>query len=58
MDVGLQMVFTGFGWDGISDQQVWDEELKLAGIQADASVADKMRQAIEKQLLPSQRQVA
>ncbi|SVD23840.1 uncharacterized protein METZ01_LOCUS376694, partial [marine metagenome] len=35
MDVGLQMVFTGFGWEGISDQQVWDEELKIAEIAAD-----------------------
>ena len=34
MDVGLQMVFTGFGWDEISDQQVWDEELKIAEIAA------------------------
>ena len=29
---------------------VWNEELKLAGIQADAPVTDKMRQALEKQL--------
>ena len=29
---------------------VWDEELKLAGIQADTPVTDKMRQALEQQL--------
>ena len=36
MDIGLQMVFTGYGWDEISDQQVWDEELKIAEIAADS----------------------
>ena len=30
MDVGIQMVFASYGWDGISDRQVWDEELRLA----------------------------
>ncbi|MSO76366.1 MAG: LLM class flavin-dependent oxidoreductase [Alphaproteobacteria bacterium] len=30
MDVGLQMVFTSYGWDDIGDGQVWDEEIKLA----------------------------
>ena len=30
MDVGLQMVFASYGWDGVSDEQVWDEELRLA----------------------------
>jgi alkanesulfonate monooxygenase SsuD/methylene tetrahydromethanopterin reductase-like flavin-dependent oxidoreductase (luciferase family) len=31
MDVGIQMVFASYGWDGqISDSQVWDEELRLA----------------------------
>jgi len=36
MDIGLQMVFTGYGWKEISDQQVWDEELKIAEIAADS----------------------
>jgi len=30
MDVGIQMVFSSYGWNGISDAQVWDEELRLA----------------------------
>jgi alkanesulfonate monooxygenase SsuD/methylene tetrahydromethanopterin reductase-like flavin-dependent oxidoreductase (luciferase family) len=30
MDVGIQMVFSSYGWQGISDAQVWDEELRLA----------------------------
>jgi hypothetical protein len=30
MDVGIQMLFTSYGWDKISDSQVWDEELRLA----------------------------
>jgi alkanesulfonate monooxygenase SsuD/methylene tetrahydromethanopterin reductase-like flavin-dependent oxidoreductase (luciferase family) len=30
MDVGIQMVFASYGWDNISDAQVWDEELRLA----------------------------
>lgn len=30
MDVGVQMVFTSHGWDGITDGQVYDEEIRLA----------------------------
>jgi alkanesulfonate monooxygenase SsuD/methylene tetrahydromethanopterin reductase-like flavin-dependent oxidoreductase (luciferase family) len=30
MDVGIQMVFASYGWENISDAQVWDEELRLA----------------------------
>ena len=30
MDVGLQMVFSSYGWSGVSDAEVWDEELRLA----------------------------
>jgi alkanesulfonate monooxygenase SsuD/methylene tetrahydromethanopterin reductase-like flavin-dependent oxidoreductase (luciferase family) len=30
MDVGVQMVFASYGWDSISDAQVWDEEIRLA----------------------------
>ena len=35
MDVGVQMVFASYGWSGVSDQQVWDEELRLARQAAD-----------------------
>src|SRR3954466_9741717 len=35
MDVGLQMVFASYGWSNVSDQQVWDEELRLARLAAD-----------------------
>jgi alkanesulfonate monooxygenase SsuD/methylene tetrahydromethanopterin reductase-like flavin-dependent oxidoreductase (luciferase family) len=35
MDVGLQMVFASYGWDDVSDKQVWDEEVKLARLAAD-----------------------
>jgi alkanesulfonate monooxygenase SsuD/methylene tetrahydromethanopterin reductase-like flavin-dependent oxidoreductase (luciferase family) len=30
MDVGVQMVFASYGWTGLSDDQVWDEEIRLA----------------------------
>jgi alkanesulfonate monooxygenase SsuD/methylene tetrahydromethanopterin reductase-like flavin-dependent oxidoreductase (luciferase family) len=31
MDVGIQMVFASYGWDdGITDAEVWDEEIRLA----------------------------
>jgi alkanesulfonate monooxygenase SsuD/methylene tetrahydromethanopterin reductase-like flavin-dependent oxidoreductase (luciferase family) len=36
MDVGLQMVFCSYGWTGLSDEQVWDEEIRLARIAADS----------------------
>jgi len=35
MDVGLQMVFSSYGWCDVSDSQVWDEELRLARLAAD-----------------------
>jgi alkanesulfonate monooxygenase SsuD/methylene tetrahydromethanopterin reductase-like flavin-dependent oxidoreductase (luciferase family) len=35
MDVGLQMVFASYGWTGVSDEEVWDEELRLARLAAD-----------------------
>lgn len=35
MDVGLQMVFASYGWSGVSDRQVWDEEIRLARLAAD-----------------------
>ncbi|MBN9560212.1 MAG: LLM class flavin-dependent oxidoreductase [Alphaproteobacteria bacterium] len=30
MDVGVQMVFATYGWTGMSDDQAWDEEIRLA----------------------------
>ena len=35
MDVGMMMIFAAYGWENISDDQVWDEELRLARIAAD-----------------------
>ena len=35
MDVGMMMAFTSYGWQGCSDAQVWDEELRLARLAAD-----------------------
>jgi hypothetical protein len=35
MDVGLQMIFASYGWSDVSDEQVWDEELRLARLAAD-----------------------
>ena len=36
MDVGLQMVFATYGCPAdVTDQQCWDEELKIAAIAAD-----------------------
>src|SRR3954470_11644058 len=36
MDVGLQMVFSSYGWRDIGDEQVWDEEIRLARLAADS----------------------
>jgi alkanesulfonate monooxygenase SsuD/methylene tetrahydromethanopterin reductase-like flavin-dependent oxidoreductase (luciferase family) len=36
MDVGMMMVFTGYGWENTSDDQVWDEEIRLARLAADS----------------------
>jgi alkanesulfonate monooxygenase SsuD/methylene tetrahydromethanopterin reductase-like flavin-dependent oxidoreductase (luciferase family) len=30
MDVGIQMVFSTYGWPGMSDRQAWEEEIRLA----------------------------
>ena len=35
MDVGLQMIFSSYGWRDVSDEQVWNEELRLARLAAD-----------------------
>ncbi|HEX3862636.1 MAG TPA: LLM class flavin-dependent oxidoreductase [Stellaceae bacterium] len=36
MDVGLMMVFASYGWENTGDQQVWDEEIRLARLAADS----------------------
>lgn len=36
MDVGMMMVFASYGWEKIGDDQVWDEEIRLARIAADS----------------------
>jgi alkanesulfonate monooxygenase SsuD/methylene tetrahydromethanopterin reductase-like flavin-dependent oxidoreductase (luciferase family) len=36
MDVGMMMLFASYGWDQIEDAQVWDEELRLAGLAAES----------------------
>jgi alkanesulfonate monooxygenase SsuD/methylene tetrahydromethanopterin reductase-like flavin-dependent oxidoreductase (luciferase family) len=35
MDVGMMMIFAAYGWRNIPDDQVWDEELRLARQAAD-----------------------
>ncbi len=35
MDVGMMMVFTSYGHENCPDNQVWDEELRLAALAAD-----------------------
>ena len=35
MDIGVQMVFASYGWSGVSDSEVWDDELRLARLAAD-----------------------
>ncbi|HEY4040761.1 MAG TPA: LLM class flavin-dependent oxidoreductase [Rhodopila sp.] len=30
MDVGIQMIFSGYGWPGMTDRQAWQEEIRLA----------------------------
>src|SRR5579871_2034078 len=35
MDVGMMMVFASYGWDGIGDDRVWEEEIRLARLAAD-----------------------
>ena len=36
MDVGMMMVFASYGWENMADDQVWDEEIKLARLAADS----------------------
>jgi alkanesulfonate monooxygenase SsuD/methylene tetrahydromethanopterin reductase-like flavin-dependent oxidoreductase (luciferase family) len=35
MDAGMMMVFASYGWDNLGDDQVWDEEIRLARLAAD-----------------------
>ena len=30
MDVGIQMIFSTYGWPGMSDREAWSEEIRLA----------------------------
>ena len=30
MDIGLMMIFASYGWENIGDDQVWEEDLRLA----------------------------
>src|SRR6202035_1332863 len=30
MDVGIQMVLATYGWQGMTDDEAWDEEIRLA----------------------------
>src|SRR6201993_2583791 len=36
MAVGMMMVFTNYGWDNCTDEEVWDEEIRLARLAADS----------------------
>ena len=36
MDVGMMMIFSSYGWETGSDAQMWQEELRLAELAADA----------------------
>jgi alkanesulfonate monooxygenase SsuD/methylene tetrahydromethanopterin reductase-like flavin-dependent oxidoreductase (luciferase family) len=36
MDVGMMMVFASYGWQNIGDDEVWNEEIRLARLAADA----------------------
>jgi hypothetical protein len=30
MDVGIQMIFSTYGWPGMRDREAWHEEIRLA----------------------------
>src|ERR1700745_2312582 len=32
MDVGIQMIFSTYGWPGMSDREAWQEEIHLARV--------------------------
>jgi len=35
MDVGMMMIFASYGWENCPDEQVWNEELRLARLATD-----------------------
>ena len=35
MDVGIQMIFSTYGWPGMSDREAWHEEIRLARLALD-----------------------
>ena len=36
MDVGMMVIFSSYGWEAGSDGQMWEGELRLGEIAADA----------------------
>ena len=36
MDVGMMLIFSSYGWEGGTDSQMWEEELRLAEVAADS----------------------
>ena len=38
MDLGLMMIFASYGWQGMGDDQAWEEDLRLARL-AEGSVS-------------------
>jgi alkanesulfonate monooxygenase SsuD/methylene tetrahydromethanopterin reductase-like flavin-dependent oxidoreductase (luciferase family) len=36
MDVGMMMLFASYGWENCGDDEVWDEEIRLARLAADS----------------------
>ncbi|TCZ66604.1 LLM class flavin-dependent oxidoreductase [Roseicella aquatilis] len=36
MDVGMMMIFSSYGWEDCPDQQVWEEEIRLARLAAES----------------------
>ena len=38
MDVGMMMVFASYGWENVGDDEVWDEEIRLARLAADPAL--------------------
>jgi hypothetical protein len=36
MDVGMMMLFASYGWENISDDQVWGEELTPSRLAAES----------------------
>src|SRR5271154_6753958 len=38
MDVGIQMIFSTYGWSGMSDREAWQEEIRLARLAGELGV--------------------